>query len=328
MLAWRTKISQHDSNEIASGKPGAVQSHKMRTTGKVIGIELTEKCNFSCVHCYLERKIRPKLSMAALLQLANSADIYGFHTVYITGGEPTINPLFIETYNLFRGRGYITHVFSNGSYLTEEILGAFNALNPHRVEISLYGMSEETYEAVVGSRSLSTVLANIQRLKDAGIEIFLKYNILSINKKDLRAFLDYCAQNNFSYALNAQIIPMNNGDLTPIQYRLPAKEIAEIGKEFGVKFDPSGDGYDRCDVGESIFIDSQGRIRGCPVLFTDVDKSLFSNEHVDFDEIERLFVSLRAQKKGKYCPAWTASEGSGAVAAFLEDLKFYAQRNS
>ncbi len=26
MLAWRTKISQHDSNEIASGKPGAVQN--------------------------------------------------------------------------------------------------------------------------------------------------------------------------------------------------------------------------------------------------------------------------------------------------------------
>lgn len=291
---------------------------------KSIGIELTEKCNFACVHCYLERKINPKLNPQAVDMLAEAAGAHGYNSVYITGGEPMINPMFLDVYRSFRLRGFLTSVYSNGAYLSDDIMGAFDDLIPHRVEITLYGMSERTYEQVVGSRSLGLVQKNIALLLSRGIEVFLKFNILTLNKHEFEAFLDYCSELGCDYSVNAQIIPKNNGDKTPIKYRLQPEEIAGIGRKHGIDFAPGGDGYDRCDVGENIFVDSQGRVRGCPVLFTEVDQNIFSSPWVNFEEIERLFVSLRQAKSGKYCPAWTMTEGESAVGNFLEELKRYA----
>ena len=60
---------------------------------------------------------------------------------------------------------------SNGSMLTDEILDCFRKYPPGRVNVSVYGASEETYRDLCGVEARARVAENVRKLKGAGISV-------------------------------------------------------------------------------------------------------------------------------------------------------------
>lgn len=139
-------------------------------------IELTENCNFRCVHCYQgKNKARAMLSGDQWCNLLDQFVAAGSFWLLITGGEPLLHPEFERIYRHAISLGLITTVFTNGRLVKEEHIKLWQELPPFAVEITLYGKDEETYAAVTGTKnSFSKVIENAKKIRAAGIPLKMK----------------------------------------------------------------------------------------------------------------------------------------------------------
>ncbi len=140
--------------------------------------ELTPLCNLSCKMCYVhlspaqmgERSLLPPETWIELIDQAVEA---GMMNASLTGGECLTYPGFDEVYLHLQARGIRTVVLTNGVLLDEERIRFFQQYPPGLMQITLYGSNEEEYEQVCGARRFETVLANIQRAKEAELPLLI-----------------------------------------------------------------------------------------------------------------------------------------------------------
>ena len=115
-------------------------------------LELTPLCNFDCRMCYVRlsgEELRGRgrlLSGSEWLRIAEEMKTAGVLFVLLTGGEPLLHPDFREIYRGLISMGMIVSVNTNGSLIDEEWADFFAENRPRRVNITLYGADEATYE--------------------------------------------------------------------------------------------------------------------------------------------------------------------------------------
>lgn len=168
------------------------KGHKL---GLPIGgtFELTPRCNFNCKMCYVhltaaEQRARGReLTAEQWLALAEAAKREGTVFLLLTGGEVTIRPDFPEIYREIQKMGFILSVNSNGYLLDGAVLDMFTEAPPTRVNISLYGTSNETYERLCGIPAYDRVIANIRALRARGIDVRVTMSMTPDNIGDMAA---------------------------------------------------------------------------------------------------------------------------------------------
>lgn len=155
--------------------------------------ELTARCNFNCPMCYVHLKQEDidaqgrELTARQWIDLARQARDKGMIFVLLTGGEPFVRKDFFEIYHAMKEMGLMISINSNGSMLSGEILQKLIEDPPFRINISLYGGSNETYCAMCGRNAYDQVVENIAALKAAGIDVRLNVSITPYNRQDLAA---------------------------------------------------------------------------------------------------------------------------------------------
>jgi radical SAM protein with 4Fe4S-binding SPASM domain len=79
-------------------------------------------------------------------------------------------------------------VFCNGTLITDEIVRAFVQYPPRIVEITLYGATQATFEAVTQRRgSFAACMAGIERLRQAKVRLRLKTMVMPLNAHEFQA---------------------------------------------------------------------------------------------------------------------------------------------
>ena len=164
-------------------------------------IETTFRCNLACVHCYVNEPAHDKdartreLSKERLLRLVDEVVEEGCLEVLFTGGEVLLRPDFPAIYLHALRRGLRVTVFTNGTLITEAIADLFDEYRPACVEISLYGMTRETYEKVTRvPGSFDKCMAGIRRLHARGVPFKLKTMVLAWNRPELPAMRAFAAE--------------------------------------------------------------------------------------------------------------------------------------
>ena len=153
--------------------------------------ELTARCNFNCPMCYVHMAeddiaaAGKELTSGQWLRIAKDARDRGMVFALLTGGEPFVRKDFFEIYGGMKEMGIMLSINSNGSLLRGETLEKLLRDPPFRVNISLYGGSEDTYMNMCSRRAFGAVTENIRALKDAGVDVRLNLSITPWNKDDL-----------------------------------------------------------------------------------------------------------------------------------------------
>lgn len=173
-------------------------SRYMNSKGARLGLpisgsfELTPQCNFDCKMCYVhmdKKKIielgKRELSVDEWLSIASDAIDEGLLFLLLTGGEPFVMKDFDRLYKELGKMGVMLSVNSNGSILNKEWQKFLIEYPPTRLNITLYGGSDETYEKLCGKPMFHEVLANIRALHEAGISVRLNASITPDNKDDI-----------------------------------------------------------------------------------------------------------------------------------------------
>jgi len=109
-------------------------------------IELTNRCNLKCIHCFDDRHgADGDLGIYIVEAVLRSAGANGFDHLSFTGGEPTLHPEFEGILEMVYKAGYRFGLVSNGWNFSK----IYEALLPYRdrlsgITFSLDGASEET----------------------------------------------------------------------------------------------------------------------------------------------------------------------------------------
>lgn len=121
-----------------------------------IHLELTNKCNFSCLFCPDRVMTRERgfmdrgLAKSALDQIAelDLADKVTFHVM----GEPLLHPQFEEILDHAGTRGIPVGLTTNGALLTQETIEFLASRDLHQIDISLQSPDAESFAATRGTR--------------------------------------------------------------------------------------------------------------------------------------------------------------------------------
>ncbi len=156
--------------------------------------ELTERCNLACRMCYVCKspgdaaRRAKELSADAWLELARQAVDNGMFFLLLTGGEVFLRPDFFELYTPLTRLGLILTLFTNGTLITEAQAGRLAEAPPSRTEITLYGATAATYEAVTGvCGSYARCCAGIEALVRHRVPLGLKTTLTRQNVHELEA---------------------------------------------------------------------------------------------------------------------------------------------
>ncbi len=150
--------------------------------------ELTSRCNLGCKMCYIrtragDRAIKAtELSAEQWLDLAKQGVEAGMLFLLLTGGEVFLRPDFFDIYEPLTDMGLLITLFTNATLINKRAAERLAKRPPNRTEVTLYGASKETYEAVTGEPgSYDRCIRGIDLLVEAGVTLKLKTTISRIN---------------------------------------------------------------------------------------------------------------------------------------------------
>jgi len=251
-------------------------------------IELTYRCNLNCIHCFckgLEDKNK-ELSTPSFKKILDEIAKEGCLYLCLTGGEPLVRGDFLELYSYAKQKGFIITIFSNGQAFTSELVSYLVKSPPFSIEITLNGITPETYESITQVKgSFDNIIMVLKAITQAKLPLVLKSNCLKENKHEIgriKAFAEKLlgrpSPKLYNFKYDPMIYPRLNGDKTPCQHRLSFAEMKEVKKQDsdikaeyqkGLHSDPAKLERDRvflyrCNSWMSqFFISPYGRMRFC-----------------------------------------------------------------
>ena len=247
--------------------------------------ELTFRCNYRCQHCYippeeLAGKIKEKeLTTEEVCRILDQLHEAGVLYLTFTGGDPLLRRDFIDIYLYAKRLAFFIVVFTNGSLVTEKIAQTFQRHPPFRVEISLYGITKETYETVTQiPGSFERAMAGIRRLVERKIPLTLKTPGLTLSYHEILEIKAFAHSLGAHFIFDSDITPRLDGNKTPLAFRLSPEQIidieyrdSEMRQEWQFRFEkecgsmsPSSDLVFPCSVGKRTFyIGPDGSLTHC-----------------------------------------------------------------
>lgn len=306
-----------------------------------IFLELTQRCNFSCMHCYMSASsgtdLSNELSFDEVCNIIDQADAMGVYRIDFTGGEIFTRKDLFSILEYTSKKFMITNIFTNGYYLTQDVCERLNALgNIHIIFISLDDHHADLHDRFRGMPgSFDRVINAIENLKRLKIRTVINLTINNMNIDHIQETLRYCNSYLNTETRIAPILYVGRGKcfeeqvlnqdevFHAMQVTLKAKLSCIMSEE---KRDQ--DLLPSCGVGHKmLYIRAEGEVCLCPTLS--------SREHPDFKlgdvrktDISKIWNESLFRKKfqntnckNKKCEFYVCCKGGCRSRAYLQANK-------
>ena len=254
-----------------------------------VNIELTQKCNFRCPHCYCSDN-KHALTTSQAKDVVLKCHRAGVVFINFTGGEVTTRKDFPDIYRFTRELGCLVSIQTNLSHLSNQMKAALVAHKPRNISVTIYGTSEEEYKAFTGmNNGYSHVIENLDFLQEEGIHFALKAVLTRETWASAMAgrYERIAEKYGKTILWDGVIFGRKDADTSSLKHRLTPEKIVDFDRlnEAGCKFwdgevaKRSKQDFVKCGGGISSFsVDSLGRASIC---------SLYVSEKYNF--LERDF---------------------------------------
>ena len=283
--------------------------------------ELTLKCNLKCVHCFHNFDHKgAELSYKDVCRILDEIVEEGCVGLILTGGEVLLRKDFLDIYDYAYEKKLRIEVFTNGTLITSEIADHFKTRPPYSIQISLYGITKETYEKVTRvPGSFEKCINGISLLHNRGIHVILKTVAMTLNVSEIAGMKKYANRLGVELNVSTNILPKFNRSKEPCKFRLTPKDAVEVkSMVYGSNTTMIKEHKDKCGGGKSQFhIDPYGNISIC-LLYRKYDHNL---RYVPFLEAwqnlkpaprrardSQECLSCEARSVCDQCPAWAYLE--------------------
>jgi len=201
-----------------------------------VSIEVTRRCPLDCLHCYNNLPMSDHAARAEELTLDEHRRLLdelvdaGCLWLLYTGGEIFARKDFLEIYTEAKNRGFLITLFTNGTMINERIADYLLQYRPFAVEITLYGATRETYEALTQiPGSYDRCMRGIRLLLDRGLPLKLKTVPTTINRHEIFE-MKRLAEEEFGveFKFDSLINPRIDCSQSPLAVRLTPEQAVEL----------------------------------------------------------------------------------------------------
>lgn len=206
----------HDANPLERQLVAKATAARIPITA---AFELTPGCNMRCDMCYIrlgKEEIEKKGGIRRSdywLQQAEELKNLGTLFILLTGGEPLLHPDFSEIYTRLRENGFILTINTNGTLITEETAQMFKRLKPRRVNVTLYGASNETYRKLCHTpNGFDKCMQGLLLLKENNIDTKLNLSIVKENLHEYTQLLDIARSLDIPAEVNSYMFACKRND--------------------------------------------------------------------------------------------------------------------
>lgn len=169
-------------------------------------LELTQRCNFRCVHCYQgachEEETAP-LSVDEWKEVILQCAAADCRQLQLIGGEPGLCPFLPELIRFARGAGIRKlFLFSNLFFMPEDLLAAVTDCGV-QVNFSIYGSRAEVHDRITQvPGSFDRLVSRVTRLRDLRVPLRANIVLMRENEGELeptKAYLRELGVTSFHY---------------------------------------------------------------------------------------------------------------------------------
>lgn len=173
----------------------AMLQHAFAAQSPINGtLELLPLCNMNCDMCYI-RLDRVQVKAGGGLHTADEWISLGQEMakagvlfLLLTGGEPLLFPDFRKLYTELKKMGIILTLNSNGTMLDEDWADFFAAHKPRRINITLYGATDDAYEKLCHyPGGFSKTIQAIRLLRERNVDVKINGSVTKDNRDDMEA---------------------------------------------------------------------------------------------------------------------------------------------
>lgn len=198
-------------------------------------LELTLRCNLRCAHCYCnlpsnnQDAISRELKTEEIFCIFDQIEEAGCLWLLLTGGEPLLRKDFLEIYAYAKKKGFLISLYTNGTLFTAEIADYLAEWPPNDVEITLYGVSKETYEAITKiPGSFKRCKEGIDMLLERKIPLRLKTMAMTLNQDEFLNIKEYAEDLGVKFRFDCELNSRIEGSKAPCNFRLSPEEVLKL----------------------------------------------------------------------------------------------------
>ena len=197
--------------------------------------EVTPLCNMNCRMCYVrmdreqQECVAPLRTAEEWLELGRTAKERGMTYLLLTGGEPFLRPDFRQIMQGLHRMGFVLSINSNGTMIDEKTVEWLKETPPIRINITLYGASDETYGRLCRNpQGFTQVTKAIRLLKEAGILVKLNCSVTPYNAEDLEQIFAFAEKEELVVQATSYMFPPLRRDASKVGWndRFSAEESA------------------------------------------------------------------------------------------------------
>lgn len=261
-------------------------------------LELLPICNLNCDMCYVrlskqEMEEQGRLrSVEEWISLAEQMKEAGTLFLLLTGGEPLLFPGFRELYTRLKEMGMILTINTNGTLINEEWASFFAKNKPRRINITLYGSKNETYETLCHKKDgFDRTIQGIKLLKNYDIDVKINGSLVKKNFDDRMEIIEIGEKYDIPVRIDTYMYPASRERKLPFNFqeRLEPQEAArarveilkkEMGEEIFRQYreqtlalvenaeeGENKSGHMTCRAGQTSFVVNwKGMLRSCIVM--------------------------------------------------------------
>lgn len=172
-----------------------------------VGIEVTNMCNMSCKYCYNSESELYTMPLEIINKTIYTLSQMNTCCLTITGGEPFLRKDISDIFNCVQRHNMMYYVFTNGT-IPIDIPDSPNLL---RVEITIYGGNEKTYEAFCSYKAgFNNLMKNLETLKRKNTLVLLKFVPTQYNQHDYDEIVRIARYYSCDLSVNTVVFDGNN----------------------------------------------------------------------------------------------------------------------
>lgn len=194
-------------------------------------LELLPLCNLNCKMCYVrlskaEMEAQGRLrTWEEWLDVARQMKEAGVLFLLLTGGEPLMYPNFRELFVALKKMGMVLTINTNGTLLDEDWADFFAQYKPRRINITVYGSSEEMYRQLCQApHGFEKAINAVRLLKERGVDVKISGSATKANADDLENII------RLGHSMNVPVVVDT--------YMMPATRERSLPYDFQSRLDP------------------------------------------------------------------------------------------
>jgi radical SAM protein with 4Fe4S-binding SPASM domain len=201
-----------------------------------VSVEVTRRCPLECLHCYNNLPMndsaarREELTLAEHCRLLDELAEAGCLWLLYTGGEIFARRDFLDIYRYAKSKGFLITLFTNGTLVTPRVVDVLAEWRPFAVEITLYGATRETYEALTMiPGSYDRCVRGIRLLNERGLPLKLKTVPTTVNRHEVFAMKRFAEQElGVEFKFDPLVNPRIDCSQSPVAVRLSPEDVVAL----------------------------------------------------------------------------------------------------